>query len=87
MPNRRRLRAFVLIEGVTPVTQGVVVGLLLCLVPRGLLRLILGVEISVFEVVPIVGLTIGLTLIAAVACYLPAHRASAVNPAEVLRAQ
>jgi ABC-type antimicrobial peptide transport system permease subunit len=82
-----RIRRLVLVEGVSPVAQGVLVGLLFGMALRAILRLILDVPVAVLDPVQSVGLAILLTSIAAIACYLPAYRASTVEPAVLLRAE
>ena len=80
---RRVLRATTL-QGLRPVILGIVLGLLAAAVGSRVLRgLLFGVTTTdpvTFVVVPLL-----LTAVAAVAVYLPARRASRVDPMQVLR--
>jgi putative ABC transport system permease protein len=82
-----RIRRFVMFQGIRPVIQGVTVGLVLAAAARGILRAVLGVQISLLDPIPTIGLIVGLGLIAALACALPAHRAATMDPVSALRAE
>jgi putative ABC transport system permease protein len=80
------VRGLMLREGLVPVAVGMAAGLaLLAAFGRFLDAYLYGVELT--DPVTL-GLTLVLVLVmAAVACYLPARRASAVDPVESLRAE
>jgi putative ABC transport system permease protein len=82
--GRRDILRLVLGEGVRLAAIGVIVGVLLALpLARLLETLLFGVTAS--DPVTFVCVSVGLVLVAAPACYLPARRALAVDPAEALR--
>jgi putative ABC transport system permease protein len=82
--GRRDIVRLVLGEGVRLAMIGVIVGVVLALpLARLLQTLLFGVTAS--DPVTFVFVSVGLVLVAAPACCLPARRALAVDPAEALR--
>jgi len=63
---------------------GIVIGLLLAVAVNSTLASLL-VGVSATDPLPLAGATLLLTLVGALACYLPARRAIRVDPAEILR--
>jgi putative ABC transport system permease protein len=80
-----QIRTMILGEGYRPVLQGLGLGLLFGVLVRLLLRATVNGNIDAFD--PLAFAIVPLPLIAAafVACYLPARRASRVDPNEALR--
>jgi ABC-type antimicrobial peptide transport system permease subunit len=73
----------VLKEGMTLVVSGVVIGLLFCILASTAVTTALGVPS--FNRVLVVLVSAGLAVVAALGAYIPARRASLVNPHSVLR--
>ena len=76
----------VLLQGIKPAVTGIVVGLVgaafACRVLKSLLFGVAPVDWITFVVVPVV-----LLAVAAVACYVPAMRATRMDPTSALRAE
>jgi predicted permease len=73
-------------EGIALVTTGIVIGLLLALASgRGLRTLLYGVGSA--DPLAFIGAPVVLLLVGALAAFLPARRASRIDPASVLRAE
>ena len=79
------VQSMILREGAAMITIGVSVGLLIGL---GLGQVLAGLlyKVSPFDPVAFVGAPVILALVAVVACYLPARRATRINPLTALRA-
>jgi predicted permease len=84
--DARDVRWHVIRQGLGLAALGVAAGLGLA---AGVTRLLAGFlyGVSPFDAATFVGVPLLLTLVAAVACYVPAHRATRVNPVEALRAE
>jgi putative ABC transport system permease protein len=82
--QRRHVFVMVMRHGIALVVGGAVVGTLASI---GLSRVISGLlfGVSPTNVTTFVGAGIGLVMVATLACYLPARRATRVNPLEALR--
>ena len=80
------VKAMILREGATMIAIGVSAGLLLGV---GLGRALAGLlyHVSPFDPVAFVGAPVVLAVVAAVACYLPARRATRIDPLTALRAE
>ena len=82
--DRRRIRRMVLREGLTVTTIGTVIGLVGAVVlSRLLASMVFG--ISALDPRVLLGAAAFMTLVAAVAAYLPAYRATAAEPRSVLQ--
>jgi ABC-type antimicrobial peptide transport system permease subunit len=82
--NRAAVLRLVLRQGMKLVATGVAIGLVLALlVGRGLSRLLYG--ISPADPVSLLAASAVLLAVAFIACYIPAHFASRVDPIEALR--
>ena len=82
----RALVQLLMREGIALVTTGIVIGLLLAFASgRGLRSLLYGVGFA--DPLAFVGAPLVLLLVGALAAFLPARRASRVDPASVLRAE
>jgi putative ABC transport system permease protein len=75
----------VLKDGCRPVLEGLAIGLFLGLAGRAIVRANLEVEMPIIDPWMVVGVPIPLLVAAFCACYVPAHRASAVDPNVALR--
>ena len=83
--ERRKVLALVMREGFAPALAGALVGLAAALaLARSLEGLLFGVEPT--DPLTLLGATAALLGTAAVACFLPARRATRVDPVETLRA-
>jgi ABC-type antimicrobial peptide transport system permease subunit len=80
----RTVLVMVLRQGVVIVAVGLGFGLLLAAVMASLVGGFLA-GVSPFDPATYVGVTVGLTLVAMLACYLPARRATRVDPMVALR--
>ena len=80
----RDIRALVFRGGMTPVALGIVAGLAAALASNRLLQSQL-VGVSPFDPVTIIGALLLLTIVALMACGVPARRAIRVNPVVALR--
>ena len=74
----------VLREGVTLAIAGVIVGLTIGLPAAGMLETLL-YGVTVTDPYTLIAVSVGVVMIAAAACYVPARRALRVNPVEALR--
>jgi predicted permease len=81
----RHIQRLVMAEGFAPVLQGVALGLALGIVARLAFRVLLGVPLDPTESIALVLAPIPLGIAAFVACRIPAHRASRVDPIVALR--
>jgi putative ABC transport system permease protein len=84
--SRRDILALVLRQGMTLVTLGVVIGLVIAIAAsRVIMTLLFGIsKLDPITYLAVIALLLG---IAAIACFIPARRAAAVNPIEALRAE
>jgi len=80
-----QIRRMILGEGYRPVLQGLGLGLLLGVFVRLLLRATVNGRIEIFDPAAFALVPIPLIGAAFIACYLPARRASRVDPNEALR--
>jgi putative ABC transport system permease protein len=83
--DRASIRRLVLREGAAVVAAGVAVGLPVALVSTRVLRTML-FEAGPVDPVALLAATALLSLVALMACYVPAHRATRVDPVRALRA-
>ncbi|MQA31102.1 MAG: FtsX-like permease family protein [Luteitalea sp.] len=84
--SRSRVLAQVMAQGVLLTTMGITVGLAGALALNRLIAsLLFGVEAT--DITTLAGVTATMTLVAAAACWLPARRASLIDPAQVLRSE
>jgi putative ABC transport system permease protein len=77
----------VLRDGYRPVVEGLALGLFIGLAGRAVVRAGLELDIPVIDAWIVIVAPIPLLLAAFLACYLPARRASSVEPHEALRAE
>ncbi len=82
--DARDVLRLVLRQGLTPVVAGVIVGLL---ASAALTRVMTGLlyEIQPFDPLTLVAVSLLLTLVATAACYVPARRATRIDPLAALR--
>jgi hypothetical protein len=80
-----QVRALVLMDGYRPVTEGLAIGLVLGFVGRGLIRAFWWNGMTVVDPWMLVGVPVPLLLAGFLACWLPAQRASRVDPMVALR--
>lgn len=80
-----QIRTLVLRDGYRPVLQGLAIGIFLGLVGRGLVRAFWWDGMSVADVWMLALVPVPLLLATLFACFLPAHRASRVDPNVALR--
>lgn len=79
------LRRDVLLRGVRPVAEGVTAGLLVGAGVRLLIRLTLDIDLPVLDVAGTATAVLSAALVACIACYVPAARAAALEPSQILR--
>jgi putative ABC transport system permease protein len=84
--TRGRVRRLILLQGIRPVIAGIVTGLTLAIYASRAAKAFL-LDISPFDPVTFVGVTVLLTVIAVGATYLPARRASRIEPVVALRTE
>jgi putative ABC transport system permease protein len=80
-----QVRAMVLKDGYKPVLQGLGIGLFIGIAGRAIVRSYIAVEVAVFDPWMLLLVPIPLLLAAFFACFLPARRASRVDPNVALR--
>lgn len=80
-----QVKMMVLRDGSRPVLEGLAIGLFIGLAGRAVVRAQLDIEVSVVDPWMLLVVPIPLILAAFCACYLPAHRASGVDPNVALR--
>jgi putative ABC transport system permease protein len=83
--NRARIFRLILLDGLQPVGKGIVLGLTIGVGARMAVRAWVVTDISAFEPLVLVVMPVPFILAALVACYLPAARASRVDPNVALR--
>jgi putative ABC transport system permease protein len=83
--TKAQIERMVLKDGCRPVLEGLAIGLFLGLAGRAIVRANLEVEMPIIDPWMVVGVPIPLLVAAFCACYVPAHRASAVDPNVALR--
>ncbi|MEX1129106.1 MAG: FtsX-like permease family protein [Vicinamibacterales bacterium] len=79
------IQRMVLKDGYTPVLQGLVLGIFIGLCGRAIVRAYLDVNVDVIDPWMLLVVPVPLLLAAFCACYLPARRASRVDPNVALR--
>jgi ABC-type antimicrobial peptide transport system permease subunit len=84
--TRAAVRRLILLQGIRPVGVGIAVGLGLAMYSSRVARAFL-FNISPFDPTTFVGMTILLAAVALVASYLPARRASRIEPVVALRSE
>ena len=80
-----QIHRMILRDGLVPVAQGVVAGLVFGTLVRMTLRAVMNAGIVAVDPPALVGVSLVLSLAAALACYFPARRAARVDPNVALR--
>jgi ABC-type antimicrobial peptide transport system permease subunit len=80
-----QIQRMVLRDGYRPVVEGLGIGLCIGLAGRVIVRAYLEIEVKIVDPWMLFVVPIPLILAAFCACYLPAHRAAAVDPNVALR--
>lgn len=80
-----QVRAMVLKDGYTPVLQGLAIGLFIGIAGRTIVRSFITARVDIIDPWMLLVVPIALLLSAFFACYLPAYRASRVDPTVALR--
>jgi putative ABC transport system permease protein len=83
--TRDEIERMVLREGVRPVIEGIVLGTVLAVLARIVLRALVSGNVPVVDAIAFGVVPIPLIIAACVACYLPARRAARVDPNVALR--
>lgn len=83
----RQIKAMVLLDGYRPVLEGLVLGLWGGFAGRVLVRAYLELDVAIVDPWMLAVTPIPIVLAAFCACYLPAHRAAAVDPTIALRCE
>jgi putative ABC transport system permease protein len=81
----RQIQQLVLRQGYRPVIQGVVIGIVVGSIARLGLKAVVVAQFQVFDPLAIALVALALVVAAFLACYLPARRASRVDPNVALR--
>jgi ABC-type antimicrobial peptide transport system permease subunit len=76
--------SLILKQGIRPVMLGVIIGFAACAAASRFLSIML-YRVSPFDPLTFLGVSLFLTGIATLACYLPARRATRVDPMEALQ--
>jgi ABC-type antimicrobial peptide transport system permease subunit len=79
-----RVRAMMLTQGAVPIVIGIIAGLAAALYTSRLVGAFL-LDVSPFDPLAFTGATLVLSMVALAACYIPAHRASRIEPVQALR--
>jgi len=79
-----RVRAMMLTEGAVPIVIGIIAGLAAALYASRLVGAFL-LDVSPFDPLAFTGATLVLSMVALAASYIPAHRASRIEPVQALR--
>ena len=79
------IKMMVLKEGCRPVFEGLAIGLFMGFAGRAIVRSYLDAEVSIVDAWMLLVVPIPLVMAALCACYLPASRASALQPSAALR--
>lgn len=80
----RQVRILVVRQALLPIALGASVGLAMSLALGTVIPGFLS-EVAAFEPLPLTGVTVTLSVVALLASYLPARRASRIDPVEALR--
>jgi putative ABC transport system permease protein len=83
--RHRNIQRMILKDGYIPVAQGLAIGIFVGLAGRAIVRACLDVKVNVVDPWMLLVVPVPLVLAAFCACYLPARRASRVDPNEALR--
>jgi ABC-type antimicrobial peptide transport system permease subunit len=83
--DRRQIARMILLQGLDPVISGLVLGLILGAAARSVFQPLIVEYFPKFDPVMFVLVPIPFAVAAAIACYLPARRASRVDPLVALR--
>ncbi len=79
------IQRMILKDGYIPVAQGLAIGIFIGLAGRAIVRAYLDVKVNVVDPWMLLVVPVPLVLAAFCACYLPARRASRVDPNVALR--
>jgi ABC-type antimicrobial peptide transport system permease subunit len=80
------VRRMVVVQGGLVATIGVVIGIAVALAVSGVLESLL-FGVGAFDAATFIGMSALMMAVAALASYIPAHRASAVDPMRALRGE
>jgi putative ABC transport system permease protein len=85
--SRGAVLRLILREGLAPVVLGIAVGAAVGMLGRTLPRPLFIPVLPAVDYGWLIGVGLGLVVAALIACYVPARRATRVNPVEALRAE
>lgn len=83
----RQIKLMVMRDGYRPIVEGLVLGLWGGLAARAIVRAYIDVDVAIFDLSMLLVTPIPVILAAMTACYLPAARASRVDPLKALRCE
>jgi predicted permease len=83
--SRDRIFRLILVDGLRPVLSGIGLGLALALIGRPIVQSAMGAPVAPIDPIAFALVPIPLVVAAIIACYVPARRASRVEPARALR--
>ena len=84
--ERKSIFQLIVVNGFTLTALGLVIGIIVSLGLTRFLKSML-VEISPFDPITFLVTSAGLALVALIACYFPAHRATRIHPMDALRCE
>jgi len=83
--DRSRIATLILRDGFRPIVEGLVIGLLVALIMRMMLQPLFKNPLAAFDPITLACAIVPLAIAGGIACYLPARRATRVEPSVALR--